>query len=382
MHDETNENKEIEPPGDNDAKRRQGKPEELPVETAEILALWGLKPGMWREVGQVASGLGAVSRPIVELDGYRYVIRRQPVDLTEEDTRFRHAFMRHLRACSLPVPEILARSDGRTYAIIGEGIYELQGWLGGSRYVSGHPGDIGLLEASAGTLGSLHQASGEFQWRPHRWGEERSPEAISSAYIELLRRRAVSGHLPSAVASGIERVAEGCSARLPDALASLEASPGPPELHIHGDYQAHNLAFSEARVAAIYDFDTVHWARRIDELAYSLLYFAGVRWDETPTVTPPLVDDGLDILRAHNFLHAYGFEAPPADGEALLLADALTLAFPVVFANGVAEDLVFPEDFEGEPEEQEALARLLWADTFWLWLDRYRETLKEAWESA
>jgi Ser/Thr protein kinase RdoA (MazF antagonist) len=376
MHDETKR------PADNNEKGPQGESEELSVETAEILDLWGLKPGMWREVGRVASTIGSVYRPIVDLDGHRYIIHRQPADLTEEDTRFRHAFMRHLRTCSLPVPNLLTRPDGRTYGIFGEGIYELQEWLDGSRYVTGYPDDSTLLEVSAGTLGSLHQASGEFQWRPHRWGEERSPEAISSAYIELILRQATSGQLPSAVASGLERVAEGCLARLPAALAALEASPGPPELHIHGDYQAHNLAFAKARVVAIYDFDTAHWARRIDELAYSLLFFAGVRWDETPTVTPPLVGDGLDILRAHSFLHAYGSEAPPADGEALLLADALTLAFPVVFANGVAEDLVFPEDFEGAPEEQEALDRLLWADTFWLWLDRYRETLGEAWESA
>jgi Ser/Thr protein kinase RdoA (MazF antagonist) len=382
MQDETKETKETKQASKKDERTLEDGSETRSVETAEILELWGLKPGMWREVGRVASSLGAVYRPIVEMNGHRYIIRRQPDDLTEEDARFRHAFMRHLRTSSLPVPDLLARGDGRTYAIIAEGIYELQEWLDGGRYVTGYEGSDELLIACAGTLGALHQASGEFQWRPHRWGEERSPEAISSAYIELIHQRATSGYLSSAIASGLDRVASGCSARLPAALSALEVSPGPPELHIHGDYQAHNLAFTEAHVAAIYDFDTVHWARRIDELAYSLLFFAGVRWDETPTVTPPLVDDGLDILRAHNFLHAYGVEAPPADGEALLLADALTLVFPVVFANGVAEDLVFPEDFEGEPEEQEALARLHWADVFWLWLDRYRETLKEAWESA
>ena len=158
--------------------------------------------------------------------------------------------------------------------------------------------------------------------------------------------------------------------------------PRPPELHIHGDYQPHNLVFSSAEVSAIYDYDAAHFARRIDEVAYTLLYFTGVRWVEEPRVTPPLVGDGLDVLAVQRFLGAYRREAPPAEGEARLLADALTLAFPVVFANGAAEDLVFSEDFTEPPDVEEALARLHWADTFWLWLDRYRDTLAQAWEGA
>jgi len=30
----------------------------------------------------------------------------------------------------------------------------------------------------------------------------------------------------------------------------------------------------------------------------------------------------------------------------------------------------------------DALARLAWADRFWLWLDRYRDTLGQAWNNA
>jgi|SRR5579871_2083478 Ser/Thr protein kinase RdoA (MazF antagonist) len=350
--------------------------------TEEVLAAWGMASSAWLEADAVASDLGGVAHPVIAVAGQRYVVRRQPPDLTENDTRFRHAFMRHLRANDLPVPGLLARPDGHTYAIVAGGIYELQGWLDGSRYVTGAAGDGDRLEAAATTLGMLHQVSADFAWQPHTWPPERSQAAITSAYIELIRQRGEAGDLPQTLANGLVRVAEGCAARLDMAIDALEETPSPPELHVHGDYQAHNLAFGPASVSAIYDFDTAHWARRIDEVAYSLLYFAGVRWDETPTVTPPLVDDGLDVLRLHRFLSAYGREAPPAEGEARLLADALTLAFPIIFANGVAEDLIFPADFAGEPDEEEALSRLHWADTFWLWLDRYRDTLAQAWETA
>ncbi len=360
--------------------------EDAPVETAEVLSFWGIEPGTWTDVGSIASSLGAVQRPVVELDGLRYIVRRQPVDLAEQDTRFRHAFMRYLRSSALPVPELLPRPDGRTYAIISAGIYELQGWLDGTRFVtgadSGSSGEGDLLEAAAETLGRLHQASANFEWSPHRWPPDRATEALGAAYIDLIHQQAASGRLTPTLAGGLERVAASSGSRLPAAAAALEQLPSPPELHIHGDYQAHNLAFSGDAVRAIYDFDAAHWARRIDELAYSLLFFSGVRWDESPSVTPPLVEDGLDIPLLYRFLRAYGREAPPAEGEAYLLADAITLAFPIVFSNGIAEDLIFADDFAGEPDEEDGLARLQWADTFWLWLDRFRDTLKEAWESA
>jgi Ser/Thr protein kinase RdoA (MazF antagonist) len=349
---------------------------------AEILSLWGLMPGTWHDIGTVQSSLGSLARPVVESDGRRYLLRRQLGDLTEDDTRFRQAFMRHLRAHDLPVPDLLPRADGRTYAIVAGGIYELQEWRDGSRYVTGQPGDVDLMIAAASTLGLLHQASADFQWRPQIWPEERSPEALTSAYIELIRRSAGVQSVPQPLQPGLEWLAESCASRLEAAALALDELPGSPELHVHGDYQPHNLAFDHASVSAIYDFDAAHWSRRIDELAYSLLYFTGVRWDEIPVVTPPLVDDGLDILRLHRFLGAYGQEAPPAEGEARLLADAITLAFPVVFANGIAEDLIFSEDFEGAPDLEDSMARLQWADTFWLWLDRYRDMLQEAWETA
>jgi Ser/Thr protein kinase RdoA (MazF antagonist) len=351
----------------------------------EVLALWGLRPGDWQLVGFVKSELERQSRPIVEIGGEHYLLRRQPPDLTEDDTRFRHTLMRHLAAQGLPVPALLPRPEGYTYAMVVDGIYEMQGWRDGRRYVSGDPDDADMQEAAAATLGALHQASADFQWQPHRWPEERSAAALAQAYIALIRERAESATLPEGLAHGLARVAEGCAARLDAAMEALETPPGPPELHLHGDYQPHNLGFglgAGSGVAAIYDFDAARFGRRIDELAYALLYFTGARWDEQPSVTPPLVDDGLDVLAAHRWLAAYGREAPPAEGEARLLADALTLAFPAVFANGIAEDLVFPDDFAGEIDEEEALARLNWADTFWLWLDRYRDTLAQAWENG
>lgn len=355
-------------------------------EAITVLAAWGMTPTEIHVVGAVPGMAGTILRPVVELRRKRYLLRRQPPGLTAADLRFRHAFMDHLAAADLPVPTLLTRPDGATCTITENGVYEVQEWLDGETYASEGAAGTAQMEAAGRTLGRLHQASADFQWQPHRWPDERSGDGLARSYIALIRQAAEHPASSDTVANGLARIADACEERRESASAALAVEPAPPQLHIHGDYQAHNLRFGSGAVSAIFDFDAARWDTRLLELAYSLLYFTGVRWDDPASPTPPLVDDGLDILRAHRYLGAYGREAPPAEDEARLLSDALALVFPIVFVNGVAEDLIFPDDFEesegGGDDEEETLARLHWADTFWLWLDRYRDALAQAWESG
>jgi len=355
------------------------------AEADAVLAAWGLSTAEAQVVGAVPGMAGSILRPVVEVDGRRYLVRWQSPELSEADLRFRHAFMAHLRDAGLPVPGLLARPDGVTHAITDNGLYEVQEWLDGRQFASEDAAGEAELESAARTLSKLHQASATFQWQPYRWPEDRSADGLARSYIALIQQAARREEASVAVRSGLTRIAEACEGRREAAASALATEPAPPQLHIHGDYQAHNLRFGASKVSAIYDFDAARWDTRLLELAYSLLYFTGVRWDDAFSPTPPLVDDGLDILRVHRYLGAYGREAPPAEGEAPLLADALALAFPIIFVNGIAEDLIFPDEFEASADGDEgeaALSRLHWADTFWLWLDRYRETIAQAWENA
>jgi aminoglycoside phosphotransferase (APT) family kinase protein len=356
----------------------------LDEEAREALEFWGLASEEWRVEGTITTALEGLARPVLAIGGERYVLRRQPPDVSERDLRFRHALMRALALQGLPVPGPLVRPGGQSYAVTSQqGIYELLQYHPGAPYISGEPGDLARIESAAATLGRLHQGSAELAWDPpHLWPEVQNAANLTRAYIALISKAAESPQMPASVRAGLTRVAAETGERVEQAARALEAAPDLPELHLHGDYQPHHLAFAGDEVVAIYDFTAAHWGRRLDELAYSLLYWTGVRWDEQPGVTPPLVGEGLDVLRAHRFLAAYGVEAPPAEGEARLVGDALTLAFPVVFANGVAEDLIVPQDYAMPPDEEDALARLQWAETFWLWLERYRDMLAETWETA
>ena len=367
-------------------------------EAVRVLAAWGMTPTEIQVVGAVPGMAGTILRPVVDLRGGRYLLRRQPPGLTAADLRFRHAFSDHLTRAGLPVPTLLARPDGATCTITENGVYEAQEWLEGEPFASDEATSMARVEAAGQMLGRLHQASADFSWQPHIWPEERSGDGLARAYIGLMRQAAEHSGASAAVAHGLARIADACEERREPASAALATQPAPPQLHIHGDYQPHNLRFTPvtpgapAAVSAIFDFDAARWDTRLLELAYSLLFITGVRWDDPASPTPPLVDDGLDILRAHRYLGAYGREAPPAEDEAALLSDALALVFPIVFVNGVAEDLIFPDDFEDAEvsandgvagiDDEETLARLHWADTFWLWLDRYCDALAQAWQSG
>src|SRR5689334_20539300 len=69
-------------------------PEELNAFEDEVLVVmsaWKLKPGVYQIASLVPAAQGSGSRPVIDIGGMRYVMRRQPPDLTENDTRFRHA---------------------------------------------------------------------------------------------------------------------------------------------------------------------------------------------------------------------------------------------------------------------------------------------------
>jgi Ser/Thr protein kinase RdoA (MazF antagonist) len=362
---------------------REPEPDEaaaLHAETREALSAWRIAPDHWRLAGAAPGARGGLLRPVVETGSGVWMLRRQAPDLTLDDTRFRHAFMAHLTQTGLPVPALLPTPDGPTWAIVRDSVYELQAYLPGEPFSSDD--SAARIESAASLLGALHQASAEFSWAPYAWPDDRSAPALAEAYTRLIRQAAGRDWAGSSVATGLARVADACDDRIAAAAHALALTPAPPELHIHGDFQAHNLAFAGPKVSALYDFDAARWEQRVYELAYALLFFTGLRWTEGEPLTPPRVDDGLDTLLVHRLLAAYGREAPPSEDEAPLLADAMALVFPIAFANGVAEDLVFAEDFADVPDQEDALARLAWADRFWLWLDRYRPTLAEAWENS
>lgn len=384
-------------------------------ELTTVLRYWGQRPEMWQLIGFTASAtdplaptwLAPDAHPIVELMQSPVVVRRQSLNLSERDAIERHGFMRYLAERGLPVPALLERPDGSTYAlaplvpltdpqqprgityVIENGIYEVQAYVTGRRYITDGPGEDMYLQAAARTLGVLHHVSLDYRAPARDVAHEHTFLAISTAYLRRLTdigQVAKAGGVPRSIATELRRLARETAPRLVAAAERLDARQDLPWLYVHGDYQPHNLAFADDRVRAIYDFETAHWDRRLLGLAYALMAFAGLRWEDDdvsgmPSATPPLAEHGLDLERARAFLAAYGQFAPPEPGEADALADALLVVMPIIFANGVAEDIVFAhrEQRPAHPT-RECLTHVAWAETFPEWIAEHGAALRAAWQ--
>ncbi len=395
--------------------RRHAPIESVDMARAEMntaLLYWGYRPELWKIIGFTASAAerlyaaSPVAHPIVEVMQTPVVVRRQFLGVSERDIIARHAFMRYLTEQGLPVPALLSRPDGSTYAmapivpltdpqqasgftyVLENVIYEAQSYIPGRRFVTDGPAEDAYLTAAAQTLAQLHRASFDYPGPAYAWPDERGALALAQVYLRRIAEASHASHLARPIATGLRRLARVGSRWTTEAAANLEAHTALPRLHVHGDYQPHNLAFEADHVCAIYDFDAMRWDWRLLELAYALFTFTGLRWEDdvalpTPAPTPPLVARGLDADRARMFLATYGQIAPPHPGEAELLCDALLLALPVIFANAVAQDLI---TVEGEAQvihaPRECREHLEWAETFPAWIAENRALLRDAWEQG
>ena len=382
------------------------------IEMSTALLYWGYRPELWKIVGFTSSAAerlyaaSPVAHPIVEVMQTPVVVRRQFLGISERDIIARHAFMRYLTEQGLPVPSLLNRPDGSAYAmapivpltdpqqangftyVLEDVIYEAQSYIPGRRFVTDGPAEDTYLTAAAQTLAQLHRASFDYPGPAYAWPDERGAPAVAQVYLARIADSSHARRLARPIATGLRRFAREGSRWVSDAARRLEKHTTLPRLHIHGDYQPHNLAFEADHVCALYDFDAMRWDWRLLELAYALFTFTGLRWEDdaalpTPAPTPPLLARGLDSDRAEAFLAAYGQIAPPHPGEAEYLGDALLLTLPVIFANAVAQDLITVEgEAQNNHPPREYREQLAWAETFPAWIAENRAPLREAWERA
>jgi homoserine kinase type II len=381
-------------------------------EMETVLRYWGYRPQIWRIVGFTAPTAGwsyaeAMGvHPIVEVLQATVIVRRQTPGLSERAAAARHAFMQHLAARSLPVPPLVCRPDGSTYAFvpivplsdpegprgriyaIEHAIYEVQEYVPGRRFMTGGPWEDVDLVTAARTLAELHRASLEYNGPVPASTHGLTTRGLVEAHLQRIGDAAQQGGIARPLAAGLRRLVREGRRSVAAAAAALDAQTTLPSLYLHSDYQPHNLAFIEDRVAAIYDFEAMHGERRVVGLAYALLAFTGLRWGEEAasgrsTSTPPLEEQGLDLDRARTFLAAYGQVVAPAAGEAEALGDALQLVFPIIVANGAAEDLVYADSEQHRAHSlRECRAHLAWAETFPSWIEEHRAALCDAWQQG
>jgi Putative homoserine kinase type II (protein kinase fold) len=359
-----------------------GQPSELShaeslLDLNEVMQAFGIV--QWENLGPIES-LHSENQGIrVSIAGQEYILRERPQGPGEADLRFRYAFQQHLQQEGIPLPVFHLTPAGEPTVKIGEDYFELQQQIGGELFSTASPHSLEWVAAAASMLGRIHQASQRYQGVPYRWPSEVHMGAMVHGYLSMARTRADESQLPVALTAGLSEWVERWEAALPAAMVALGAHQHLPEFHIHGDYHALNLRFGPFGVSAVTGLETVHWEKRIFEVATALFYFSGLAWLPGSDVTSPLLKRGFDPERMRTFLHAYGEYCPPASGEAELLVDALALVSPLVILNGPLEDLLYTEREPEEIELDPLLESLAWAAALPAWLGRVRRSIVDMW---
>ena len=242
-------------------------PDWPPLETAEVEALlsgFAALRGPSRILWRSPRPFSAAARVLTPA-GERFVKRhhrrvRTPAALAEE-----HAFIAHLRAQGLPVPEVVADDAGRTAIERGDWTYEVHATAGGVDLYRDTPSWTPLAQAAharnAGRmLARLHRAAAGFA-APSRSTAMlvardevlRAPDLVQAIDAQRAQRPALAAYLA--------RCRDWRADLAPLAARHRQLQPriaALPRLWTHGDWHASNLfwtgADDHAEVATILDF--------------------------------------------------------------------------------------------------------------------------------
>ena len=346
----------------------------------EVMRAFGVDA--WSNLGPPEHALNSeLFQTLIEIEGRRYLLRERPEGLIEQESgqqQHHYAFRRYLADQGIPIAPLRLTPQGEAYATIGEDAFELQEWIDGEIFDSSDARERDWIAAAGEMLGRIHRASQRYPGSQYRWPSEIQAGALTQGWLNFARSRAEQCEV-NAIAAALSTMIEAWEAALPAAMMAIGTGRNLPEFHIHGDYSALNLRFTERGVSQVLGLEASRWEKRLLEVAYAVFSFAGLRWSGANGLTRPLAPRGLDPERAVLFLSGYSAVYPSVPGEAALLVDALTLVAPILTANGPLEDIFYaPENVE-ELLIEDTLERLSWAATLPAWLARARRSFAETW---
>lgn len=230
----------------------------------------------------------------------KYVLKRRDPERTSiTRMRLAHALQAHLHAAGFPLPALVRAVDsGETMLVLRDRVYELFEFVPGHQY---RGLDAETFDAGA-TLASFHQKVRGFTY------EEKLP---TSNYHDALAVRTGLNAIPSRLSehesvTGKQGELLGVAQALFDTydrVAERADHAGLAHLEVcvvHSDWHPGNMLFRHDRVAAVVDYDSVHYAKRVLDVANGMLQFS-VATDARPENWP----DQLDENRLLQFMTGY-----------------------------------------------------------------------------
>ena len=241
--------------------------------------------GIVHRVKPLTAGNRRAPKVIVTADKGVFLLKRRPRGRDDlERVAFAHAVQQHLAQRSFPVTSLLATTDEQTTALSLENhIYEFFRFVAGTRY----DGSTEATREAGRQLALFHKYLADFGVR-----EEHSPwcfhdSALVRRHLKLIRsdKRTETGRRMQAVADELLLRYDKSSARVNElGFASWKRQV------VHGDWHPGNLLFSDGKIVAVVDFDSIRVAPPATDLANGMLQFSIIADRPNPAEWPAHFD--------------------------------------------------------------------------------------------
>ncbi len=264
------------------------------AELARVLSHYDI--GVIHEVRPLSAGDRRVPKVVVTSERGKFLLKRRPKGKDDlYRVAFTHAVQAHLAKKSYPTASLVpTRDESNTILRLNNHIYELFDFIAGVRY-EGSPeaaADAGRL------LAKFHQYLTDFVhgWKPLKGSFHDSISVRRHLKIVEQNRKTSPDMQLQATSEALMVLYNASSVRVNElGFDSWDQQA------VHGDWHPGNMLFSDQRVVAVLDFDSVRIAPPVTDLANGMLQFSIVGGRPNPADWP----DYFDQERLLQFLAGY-----------------------------------------------------------------------------
>jgi Ser/Thr protein kinase RdoA (MazF antagonist) len=252
-------------------------------ELVRVLSHYGI--GIVHRVKPLTAGNRRAPKVIVTADKGVFLLKRQPRGRDDlERVAFAHAIQQHLAQRSFPVTSLLSTTDEQATALSLENhIYEFFRFVAGSRY----DGSAGATREAGRQLAMFHKHLADFGAR-----EERSPWCYHDSALVRRHLKLISSDKRTEVARKMQTVAQELLLRYDKSSARVNelGFASWKRQVVHGDWHPGNLLFSDGKIVAVLDFDSIRVAPPATDLANGMLQFSIIADRPNPAEWPAHFD--------------------------------------------------------------------------------------------
>jgi Ser/Thr protein kinase RdoA (MazF antagonist) len=263
-------------------------------ELAQVLSHYDI--GVIHQAKPLSAGSRRAPKLVITSERGKFLLKRRPKGKDDlYHVAFAHAIQSRLSEMEFPLAPLVATCDEKnTILHLNNRIYELFEFVSGSRY-------DGSAEATADTgrqLANFHRYLTDFaeKWKPLR-GSFHDSSTVRT-HLKTTGTEKATGQDKK-----LQRTAETLMA-LYNASSIRVSELGFdswPEQIVHGDWHPGNMLFSNSKLTAVLDFDSVKIASTVTDLANGMLQFSIVGNRPNPADWP----DYLDQAKLVQFLNGY-----------------------------------------------------------------------------